>query len=301
MRRIVSLVILLMALSTGVVHAQFEATQSSEASSAAEATASAMTEPFRSPSPEPRPDLTQSTAETIGPLEQVIAEQDLGSPGVTNFFRHAIVGAVDAGVAPNTIVLLLLLPMIATLIAASRHMLGLRGFGIFLPAALSVVFVAIGPLVGILFFLLIVFATTLTRMVLRKLRVKLQYLPKMAMLVWVVSVAVLIVLFLAPYYQYTNIGDISIFPLLILILLSESFSKVQTGKSARTAVAMATETIVVSLISYILLTTRSLHIIALTHPESLLLAVLIADILLGKYIGLRFFEYWRYRKLLNRK
>lgn len=302
MRRILILNLLFFSLCTNTVNAQSELAVKDEASSEAEATASAMIDSLQpSPSSEARPDLTANTEEAIGPLEKVIADQQLGKPNVLNFFRHAIRSAVEVGVAPNTIVLLLLLPLIATFIAASRHVLGLRGFGIYLPASLSVVFVAIGPLVGILFFLLIVFATTITRMFLKKVRVKLQYLPKMALLVWVVSVSVLLVLFMAPFYQYSNVGSISIFPLLILVLLAESFSKVQAGKSARTAITMATETIVVSLISYILLTTRSLHILALTHPETLLVLVLILDVLLGKYIGLRFFEYWRYRKLFNRK
>jgi len=44
------------------------------------------------------------------------------------------------------------LPAATALIAASRHLIGLRGFGIFLPAALSVSFVAIGPLLGIVVF-----------------------------------------------------------------------------------------------------------------------------------------------------
>lgn len=302
MRKILLVSLLFLGLSACNVYAQNDPDIVDEPDSTGEATASAMIDEIQpSSSPEARPDLTQNTEEAIGPLEKVIADQHLGKPNGFNFFRYAIRSAVEVGVAPNTIVLLILLPLIATFIAASRHVFGLRGFGIYLPASLSVVFVAIGPLVGILFFLLIVFATTMTRMFLKKVRVKLQYLPKMALLVWVVSVSVLLVLFMAPIYQYSNVGSISIFPLLILVLLAESFSKVQAGKSARTAITMATETIVVSLISYILLTTRSLHILALTHPETLLVVVLVLDILLGRYIGLRFFEYWRYRKLFNRK
>lgn len=309
MRKIALLVALFFSLNICTAHAQIEAnlniepitaTVEANSTSSGEATASAMIEPTPSSTPEPRPDLTQSTQETIGPLEQIIAQQNIEHATPFNFVRFSIKRAVDAGVPPNTIVLLLLLPVVAAIIAASRHMIGLRGFGIFLPAALSVVFVAIGPLVGILFFLLIVFATTSSRLVLKKMRIKLQYLPKMALLVWVVSVSVLAVLFMAPLYNYANVGNISIFPLLILVLLAESFSKVQTGKSARTAVAMASETIVMSLVSYIFLTMTAMHQLVLMYPEAMLLLVLIGDILLGKYIGLRFVEYWRYRKLISK-
>ena len=59
---------------------------------------------------------------------------------------NAIYSLLNFGVPENTIVMLLLLPVIATFIAATRQIVGVRGFGIFLPAALSVAFVAIGPI-----------------------------------------------------------------------------------------------------------------------------------------------------------
>ena len=61
------------------------------------------------PSPSPRPDLTQPTEETVGPFEKLLEEQELGPVWPRNPVKYAIRGAVDAGVPPNTIVLLLLL------------------------------------------------------------------------------------------------------------------------------------------------------------------------------------------------
>ena len=154
--------------------------------------------PSETPTPTvvPRADLTQKSEETVEPLRRILNEQKLGSVWQGNFIKYAIRGAVSAGVPPNTIVLLLLLPGVALLIAAIRQVVGLRGFGIFLPAALSVVFVAVGPVVGIGLFLLIVAISTLTRIVLRRLKVKLLYLPRMALILWLVSMGVLGVLFL---------------------------------------------------------------------------------------------------------
>ena len=88
------------------------------------------------------------------------------------FVRHAIESSLASGVPENTIVLLLLLPIVATVIAAIRQIVGIRGFGIFLPAALSITFVAIGPILGILLFLAIVAMSTIVRFVTRKLKLK---------------------------------------------------------------------------------------------------------------------------------
>lgn len=254
-----------------------------------------------SPTPVPRIDITQSTEEAREPLEILLQEQDLGQLSPLNFIRYAIHSAVEKGVPVNTIALLLLLPLIATIIAAARHIVGIRGFGILLPAALSVVFVAIGPVVGIGLFILIVVFSTLLRIILRKLRIKLQYLPRMALMLWFVVLGVLTILFLAPLAQIPGITSVSIFPVLVTVLLAEDFSKVQSGKSARTAIGLATETLVLSLISYVFLTTKALQEFALLNTEVLVIGVAAADFILGKYSGLRFLEYWRFRKLLSRK
>ena len=256
--------------------------------------------PSDTPTPAPpRPDITQKTEETIEPLVELLREQKLGPVWPVNPLKYAIRAAVVTGVPANTIVLLLLLPLVAMVIAAFRNLIGLRGFGIFLPAALSVVFVATGPVVGIGLFLVIVASSTIPRIILRRLKLKLQYLPRMAMILWFVVLGVLAVLFAAPIIRQPNLANVSIFPVLILVLLAEDFSRVQLGKSIKTAINLTTETLILALVSYIFLTFKSLQIFALLNPELLLLGVFIVDLMLGRYIGLRFIELWRFRKLIS--
>jgi len=256
-------------------------------------------EPTVAPTIEPKADFTQKSVEVAGPLEKLLSEQKLGNPFL-NPIKYGIRNAVSVGVPANTIVLLLLLPLIAAFIATARHVVGVRGFGIFLPAALAVVFLAIGPVLGILMFLLMVTTSTLLRMVLKKIKIRLQYLPKMSLLLLFVVLGVLLLLFTAPILKQSDLTNISIFPVLVLVLMAEDFSKVQLGKSARTAITLATETIILSLLSYVILITKFFQIFTLLNPEIVIITILIYDILLGKYVGLRLSEYWRYRKLLKK-
>lgn len=249
--------------------------------------------------PIPRQDLTQKSEETVGPLEAVLKGQNLGPVWPTNPIKYAIRGAIASGVPANTIVLLLLLPIVAAFIAVARHIFGLRGFGIFLPAALSVTFVATGPVLGIGLFLLIVTVSTAARILLRRAKVKLQYLPRMALILWLVSASVLGVLFLAPIIKNPGVANVSIFAVLILALLAEDFTKVQLGKSVKTAVVITTETLILSMVSYLFLTHKPLQEFALLNPEALLIAVGIFDFFLGRYSGLRVLEIWRFRRLLK--
>lgn len=258
--------------------------------------------PEISPSPSPAAppvDITQKSTESLGPLEKLLEEQELGTVWPFNPIKYAIRGSVDAGVPVNTLVLLLLLPLVAFVIAFSRNVVGIRGFGIFLPAALSVVFLATGPVVGIGLFLVIVAVSTFMRLVLRKLKIKLQYLPRMSFILWGVVFAVLGVLFLAPILDFPALANVSIFAVLVLILLSEEFTRVQLGKSAKTAVNLTFETLILALISYFFLTLEPLRKYVLLKPETYLIMVAVADLILGKYTGLRVMEFYRFRKLIK--
>lgn len=250
--------------------------------------------------PAPPPvDITQKSMESLGPLERLLEGQELGPVWPFNPIKYAIRGAIEAGVPANTLVLLLLLPIVTFVIAFSRNVVGIRGFGIFLPAALSVVFVATGPVVGIGLFLVIVAVSTLVRMILRKLKIKLQYLPRMSFIFWAVVFAVLGVLFLAPVLNFPALANVSIFAVLVLILLAEEFSRVQLGKSAKTAANLTFETLILSLISYLFLTLQPLREYVLLRPEVSLILVAVADLVLGKYTGLRVMEFYRFRKLIR--
>jgi len=296
MRRFIILIVFLLAMILS-----FSFSKSLIFAATPVATSSASPQATLEPTPEasPRPDLTQKSQSTVGPLEKLLNEQKLGPVWPTNPLKYAIRLSVDRGVPANTIVLLLLLPVIAAFIASARHLIGLRGFGIFLPAALSVVFVATGPLLGVVLFLAIVAISIFLRFSIRSLKIKLQYLPRMAFLLWAVSFGVLGILFLSPYLGSSNLMQVSIFPVLILALLAEDFSRVQLGKSFKVALSLTTETLILSFVSYLFLTFTPLQEFALLNPEVLLLSVAIFDLILGRYVGLRLMEIWRFRKLIR--
>ena len=232
-------------------------------------------------------------------LDDILINQELGPMWPYNPIKYAIRASVASGVPATTIVLLLLLPLVAAFIAAGRHLIGVRGFGIFLPAALSIVFVAIGSLLGIGLFLLIILITLLVRYVLKTAKIRLQYLPRMALMLLFVVVSVLGVLFAAPVMRIGELSNFLIFPVLILVLLSEEFTKVQLGKSVRVAINLTTETLLLAMLSYVLLTVEPVQRFALLNPEILILGIAVFDFFLGKFSGLRFLEYYRFRRLIK--
>ena len=246
---------------------------------------------------EKKEDITEPTSEIKGKLERYLAEHPIGPLSVTNFLQYSIRRAVTRGVAANTIVLILLFPLVAAIIAGSRHVVGIRGFGIFLPAVLSVVFVATGIIEGLLLFLTIIIVATGARMLLRKM--KLQYLPRMALLLWSVCLAVLALLFISPVLRLASIINISIFPILILVLLAENFISIQIGMSMKQAVRVTLQTLVMALICSFVLQLDFLQKFVLIYPEISVLGVAILNIFVGKYTGLRLLEYKKFKEILK--
>ena len=123
----------------------------------------------------------------------------------------------------------------------------------------------------------------------------------MALILWMVSVGVLGALFTTPIIKFPGLTNVSIFAVLIVALLTEDFIRIQLGKSVKTALKLTSETIILSTISFLFLTYKPIQEYALLHPETFLLLTLTADIILGRYTGLRVMELWRFRKLIRYK
>src|SRR5690606_18973762 len=143
-----------------------EATDSAEASGAAQIVRRIT---------EKSSDLTEPQGVARGKLEQYVLEEITGPLTFTNFIQWSIRSAVMEGVPANTIVLVLMFPLVTAIIAASRHLVGLRGFGIFTPALVAVGFLATGLTAGFILFFTILLIATVARVAIRRL--KLPYLP----------------------------------------------------------------------------------------------------------------------------
>ena len=91
----------------------------------------------------------------------------------------------------------------------------------------------------------------------------------------------------------------SIFPIMILMLLTENFIEVQTGKSQREAFQVMLQTIGMALAGAILMRLDGVQKFVLLNPEISLLMIGLFDVYVGRYVGLRALEYVKFKKLLK--
>lgn len=204
---------------------------------------------------------------------------------------------LNNGVPLETIRLILMLPIIATLIAFLRQFVGIKAFGIYTPLIITFAFWATGVKYGIAIFLAVLLVGMMMRFILKPFR--LLYLPRVTLMLFVVALVILALLAWGGSLKKTGLASVSIFPILIIITLVEKFVAVQIEKGNMTASILALETLLISLLGFYLIRWETFWQLLLHYPY-LVLLVIPANILLGKWTGLRLNEYWRFRQVIKK-
>src|SRR4030043_575653 len=215
--------------------------------------------------------------------------------GMTQFIQLAL----SNGVPLDTLVLVLILPIIVTVIAFFRQVIGIKAFGIYTPAIITFALLATNQIkYGITIFITVIAVGTLTRFLLKHFR--LLYLPRVAIMITIVGFSILLLLFVGGTYNRTGLASVSIFPILIMITLVEKFIAVQIEKGNRAAVILSFETLLISVIGYYIASWPFLIKTILNYPWLSLLTVPV-NIFLGKWTGVRLSEYFRFRQIIKSK
>lgn len=204
---------------------------------------------------------------------------------------------ISFGVSQNTLVLLLMLPVIATFIAFCRQVIGIRGFGIYITSIIAYAFEATKLKYGVVIFFVVILAGTLMRYLLKNLRVL--YLPRMAIILTFVTLAVFLMFYLGSFLNIEGLQVISIFPILIMTLVVERFVAAQIERGPKTAILMTLETLILAIISYFIINWSWLQQTLLNWPLVSLLVIFLFNFGLGHWTGLRLSEYFRFRELME--
>src|SRR3989338_4140864 len=137
------------------------------------------------------------------------------------------------------------------------------------------------------------------------------FVPKMAIVITLVSLTLLLVIIASIYLGLFDAQFISIaiFPMLILSTLVEKFVTAKSEKSYASATVLMAETVIVAIVAYFIaggeidlgfLSFKFDFIkrMMLTYPE-IVFGLIIANILLGKWSGMRVLERIRFREVLR--
>lgn len=243
----------------------------------------------------PRKDLTRPEDQPEkDEIQQLIEKRPVSSPNPFNLIAYWVQKAIALGIPANTIVLILLIPVIAMLVTFVRVVIGLPSLEMLVPIILAFAFVAVGITAGMLILSAVVVASFVSRALLRK--VPIMHFPKRSLSLLLLAFFVFAALTLTIILDIESIRGLSIFPILILTLLGDSIVSVQLHKNMRETILITSVTIGIALLGYAIATSVFVRDMVILWPELVLLTIPI-NLLLGRYFGLRLSELFRFKSL----
>lgn len=225
-------------------------------------------------------------------LQELLNQRPAPTLTLFNFFAFWIQKAIAVGIPANTIVLILLIPVFATVITFFRTVIGLPSLEMFVPIVLSFVFVAIGISTSLVVLTAIIMAAYVSRKILSS--VQLMFFAKRSISLMFLAFFVLAALTMVAVLNPSSINELSIFPLLMLTLMGDSIVAVHMHKSIQETLRVAIVTIVLGLVGYVMATAVPVRDIIILYPEAVLLTI-VSNYFIGRYFGLRLTEVFRFK------
>lgn len=216
-----------------------------------------------------------------------------------NSVRMVVNWAIERGVSSDTVVLLLLLPLIATLVSVLHYVVGVTGYGIFMPTMIAITFLATGIFGGLLLFVMILLISICSNLILKKF--KIHFWPARTINLLFISLGTFGLMILSSFIKVVDISNISIFPILFMILLAEESVRTQLVKSKKEARNLMIGTLILAIIGAGTMNFSSVQNIVLNNPEWVILLVLVINLIVGNYTGMRLTEIGRFKKAIREK
>ena len=194
--------------------------------------------------------------------------------------------------------ILFMIPVGAFLLVIFRNVIGVKTFGTFMPVLIALAFRETQLAWGMALFSLIVAFGLGARFYLEHL--KLLLVPRLA------AVLIVVVLLMALFSLLSHgLGlerglSVALFPMVIMTMTIERMSIVWEERGASEALQQGLGSLVVAALVYLVMTLRYTEHLFFLFPE-LMLVLLAATLLLGRYTGYRLLELFRFKVLAGEK
>ncbi|MDH5784074.1 MAG: UUP1 family membrane protein [Chromatiales bacterium] len=200
------------------------------------------------------------------------------------------------GISQDLLKVLLMIPLGAFVTVVFRNVIGIETFGTFLPALIAAAARETGLVWGLIGFILIITITALVRKGLDWLQ--LLHSPKMAVILAVVVVVMMMMTVTGVQLGLFELAQMTLFPIAILAITAERFAIITEEQGVKKALHLMATTAVVIAACYAVMSSLFMQSLFLAFPE-LLLVVMALNMWLGRWVGMRLMEYYRFRHLLQ--
>lgn len=189
---------------------------------------------------------------------------------------------------------LLLIPIGALVVVLLRNVIGLQSFGTFMPVLIALAFRETQLLWGVIMFSSLVTLGLAFRFYLERLRLLL--VPRLSAVLIIVVILMLVLSVVSHELGFEAGLSVALFPMVILAMTIERMSVVWEERGPTEAVQQGIGSLIVAMLCYAVMDLDIIKHLVFVFPE-LLLLVLAATLLLGRYTGYRLLELYRFRGL----
>jgi hypothetical protein len=200
-----------------------------------------------------------------------------------------------SGVSLGILKLLLMLPVGALIATFFRNVIGTQTYGTFLPALIAASAMETGIWWGLLGFTSVILFIAIIRIFFEKL--DLMHTPKLSAMFSIVIIVVIGISLLSVQFTQINLSKASLFPIAILTLTAERLSITIEEKGNLKAFLILLQTLFVTAVCFAFMSNLFLQTSFLAFPE-LVFVIIGLNVWLGRWVGLRVFEIWRFKDLV---
>ncbi len=192
----------------------------------------------------------------------------------------------------------LLVPIGVLFLVILRNVIGIRTFGTFMPVLMALSFRETQLVWGIFLFTALIGIGLLIRFYLEHL--KLLVVPRLAAILIVVIGLMAILSVLTHKLGLERGISVALFPMVILAMTIERMSIVWEELGAMDAIKQGIGSLIAATIAYLIMSIKYVEHLVFVFPE-ILLILLAATLLLGRYSGFRLLELRRFKALTDIK
>jgi hypothetical protein len=190
--------------------------------------------------------------------------------------------------------ILLLIPIGGLIISFLRQVIGLKTFGTFMPVLIALAFRDLGLASGLLFFGIIITIGLLIRGYFDRL--ELLMVPRLSAVLTIVVLAIGFLEVMGNAYGIGATVSLSLFPIVIMTMVVERMSLLWEEFGANEALKTGFYSALSAVLCYVVISPPIVGHLVFVFPE-LLLIVLAANLMLGRYNGYKLMEYFRFKSL----
>lgn len=225
---------------------------------------------------------------------------------IWNLLIERGIPSIEVELYKEIFVMLILLPVVTTIIGIARYIIGIKSLGIFTPVIVTFLLYEFGNnsgeqdilkavKYGLIFYIITLLSSWAIYKALKYLRMN--YIPKLTLVTIGVVVSIFVSILVAGVMGFNGPVFLNKFTLIILAILVEPFVSAFARKGTQYGFNTAIDTFLTAVFCYILISITRVQSFIETNLLIIPLLVIV-NIYLGRFTGLRLNEYWRFRSIL---